>query len=117
VYSASTAAPHAFARVWLNELKDRRIWVNVLSPGPVETEFIKHLLDGPEVRGFVEGTNPRSELGRPDEVSTVALFLASDDSSLVNGQWLNDRRRRQRNLRKRVTRVRLVSGSPHPLRQ
>lgn len=89
VYAASKAALHAFARVWLAELKDRRIRVNVLNPGPVETMFIKHMVDDPELRGQMEAMIPRRELGQPAEVAAAALFLASDDSSFVNGQLLN----------------------------
>jgi NAD(P)-dependent dehydrogenase (short-subunit alcohol dehydrogenase family) len=89
VYAASKAALHAFARVWLNELKDRRIRVNVVSPGPIETDFINYLMANPETRAMVEGSIPRGTVGRPEEVATIALFLACDDSSFVNGQWLN----------------------------
>lgn len=89
VYAASKAALHAFARVWLAELTDRRIRVNVLNPGPVDTTFIKHMVDDPELRGQMEAMIPRRELGQPAEVAAAALFLASDDSSFVNGQLLN----------------------------
>jgi NAD(P)-dependent dehydrogenase (short-subunit alcohol dehydrogenase family) len=89
VYAASKAALHAYARVWLNELKDRRIRVNVLSPGQVSTPTMEHTLDDPEVRKQYEALIPRGEIGRPEELASVALFLASDDSSYVNGQLLN----------------------------
>jgi NAD(P)-dependent dehydrogenase (short-subunit alcohol dehydrogenase family) len=89
VYAASKAALHAYARVWLNELKDRRIRVNVLSPGQVSTPTMEHALDDPEVRKQYEALIPRGEIGRPEELASVALFLASDDSSYVNGQLLN----------------------------
>jgi NAD(P)-dependent dehydrogenase (short-subunit alcohol dehydrogenase family) len=89
VYAASKAALHAYARVWLNELKDRRIRVNVLSPGQVSTPIMERALNDPETRKQFEALIPRGEIGQPDEVATVALFLASDDSSYVNGQLLN----------------------------
>jgi NAD(P)-dependent dehydrogenase (short-subunit alcohol dehydrogenase family) len=89
VYAGSKAALHAFARVWLNELKDRRIRVNVLSPGQVSTPIMERVMEDPETRKQFEALIPRGEVGQPDELSTVALFLASDDSSYVNGQLLN----------------------------
>ena len=89
VYAASKAALHAYARVWLNELKDRRIRVNVLSPGLVLTPSMEEATANPETRKQVEAMVPRGEVGQPDEVATIALFLASDDSSYVNGQLLH----------------------------
>jgi len=89
VYAGSKAALHAYARVWLNELKDRRIRVNVLSPGQVSTPIMERVMENPETRREFESLIPRGEVGQPDEVAAVALFLASDDSSYVNGQLLN----------------------------
>ncbi|WP_197379374.1 SDR family NAD(P)-dependent oxidoreductase [Mycolicibacterium mengxianglii] len=89
VYAASKAALHAYARVWLNELKDRRIRVNVLSPGQVSTPIMERVMENPETRRQFESMIPRGEVGQPDELATAALFLASDDSSYVNGQLLN----------------------------
>jgi NAD(P)-dependent dehydrogenase (short-subunit alcohol dehydrogenase family) len=87
VYAASKAALHAFARVWLVELKDRRIRVNVLSPGQIATPIQQELFDAEERAAF-ESLIPRGEMGRPEEIASVALFLASDDSSYVNGMEL-----------------------------
>lgn len=87
VYAASKAALHAFARVWLSELKDRRIRVNVLSPGQIATPIQAALFDADERAAF-ESLIPRGEMGRPEEIASVALFLASDDSSYVNGMEL-----------------------------
>ena len=84
VYAASKAALHAFARGWLNELKGRNIRVNVLSPGPVATPILEQVLDEEAKRQF-ESLVPRGKMGRPEEIATVALFLASDESSYVNG--------------------------------
>jgi NAD(P)-dependent dehydrogenase (short-subunit alcohol dehydrogenase family) len=89
VYAASKAALHSYARVWLNELKDRGIRVNVLSPGMVLTPSMEEALDSPEARKQIEAMIPRGRPGQPDELAPVALFLASDDSSYVNGQLLN----------------------------
>jgi NAD(P)-dependent dehydrogenase (short-subunit alcohol dehydrogenase family) len=84
VYAASKAALHVFARTWVNELKDRRIRVNVLCPGQVNTPLMDQVLDAEAKKQF-ESLIPRGKMGRPEEIATVALFLASDDSSYVNG--------------------------------
>ena len=84
VYAASKAALLAYARVWLYELKDRRIRVNVLSPGQVATPIQDQLFDDETKRQF-ESLIPRGQMGRPEEIASVALFLASDDSTYVNG--------------------------------
>ena len=87
VYAASKAALHAYARVWLSELKDRQIRVNVLSPGQIATPIQEKLFDK-ETKAQFEALIPRGKMGRPTEIATVALFLASDDSSYVNGMEL-----------------------------
>lgn len=87
VYAASKAVQHAYARVWLSELKDRGIRVNVLSPGQIATPIQDQLFDE-ETRRQLESLIPRGKMGRPEEIATVALFLASDDSTYVNGMEL-----------------------------
>lgn len=84
VYAASKAALRSYARTWLNELKDRRIRVNVLSPGQIATPSQEDLYDE-ETKRQLESLVPRGEMGRVEEIATVALFLASDDSTFVNG--------------------------------
>jgi NAD(P)-dependent dehydrogenase (short-subunit alcohol dehydrogenase family) len=86
VYAASKAV-HAYARVWLSELKDRRIRVNVLPPGQVATPIPEQLFDE-ETKAQFEALIPRAKMGSPAEIATVALFLDSDDSSYVNGMEL-----------------------------
>jgi NAD(P)-dependent dehydrogenase (short-subunit alcohol dehydrogenase family) len=83
VYAASKAALRSFARTWLNELKSRTIRVNVLSPGQVDTPDSQRL--DKETREMFESLIPRGKMGRPEEIAAVALFLASDESSYVNG--------------------------------
>ncbi len=83
VYAASKAALRSFARTWLNELKDRRIRVNVISPGPIDTPILDPL--GPDAKAQFTALVPRGEIGRPEEIATTALFLGSSDSSFVNG--------------------------------
>ncbi|MFM0041074.1 SDR family NAD(P)-dependent oxidoreductase [Paraburkholderia sediminicola] len=88
VYSASKAALRSFARTWLNELRGRNIRVNVLSPGPIATPMQDQVLTE-EAKRMFESLIPRGKMGRPEEIATVALFLASDDSSFVNGVELS----------------------------
>jgi NAD(P)-dependent dehydrogenase (short-subunit alcohol dehydrogenase family) len=83
VYAASKAAVRSFARTWLNDLKERKIRVNILSPGPIDTAIMEPL--GADAREYFKSQIPRGEMGRPEEIATVALFLASSDSSFVNG--------------------------------
>src|ERR1700733_133467 len=83
VYSASKAAVRSFARTWLLELKERKIRVNVLSPGTIDTPILDPL--GPEAKKQFASLIPRGEIGRPEEIATAALFLASSDSRFVNG--------------------------------
>ena len=87
VYAASKAALRSFARTWLNELKGRNIRVNVLSPGPIDTPIHEQI--GEEAKQLFESLIPRGKMGRPEEIATAALFLASDDSSFVNGVELS----------------------------
>ncbi len=83
VYSASKAAVRSFARTWLLELKDRKIRVNVLSPGTIDTPALDPL--GADAKTNFATMIPRGSMGRPEEIAGAALFLASDDSSFVNG--------------------------------
>ncbi len=83
VYSASKAAVRSFARTWLVDLKDRQIRVNVISPGTIDTPALDPL--GPQAKEYFKTLVPRGEVGRPEEIATVALFLASSESSFVNG--------------------------------
>ena len=73
----------SFARTWLVELKDRKIRVNILSPGTIDTPALDPL--GVEAKENFKALIPRGEMGRPEEIATAALFLASSDSSFVNG--------------------------------
>ena len=84
VYAGSKAVLPAYARVWVSELRDRKIRVNVLTPGQVETPMMEAVMTD-EIKAQFESLIPRGEMGRPEEIASVALFLASDDSSYVNG--------------------------------
>jgi NAD(P)-dependent dehydrogenase (short-subunit alcohol dehydrogenase family) len=87
VYAGSKAVLPALARVWVAELRDRKIRVNVLTPGTVETPMMGDSLTA-EMKTMFASVIPRREMGRPEEIATAALFLASDDSSYINGQEL-----------------------------
>lgn len=90
VYAATKAALRSFARSWAVDLKDRRIRVNVVSPGTVVTPAYKNELGmtDAQIEDFVAQaatTTPLGRPGTPDEIAKAVLFLASDDSSYVNG--------------------------------
>src|SRR5580693_9357556 len=89
VYSASKAAIRSFARCWTLDLKDRKIRVNVVSPGPIETPGLAELASDDDTRRGMYAAFarqiPLGRLGQPDEVAKVASFLASEDASFVNG--------------------------------
>ena len=91
VYSATKAAVRSFARTWTTDLKARRIRVNVVSPGPIETEGIRALMaSSPSGQGLerikaIISAVPAGRMGTPDEIAKAVVFLASDDSSFVNG--------------------------------
>jgi NAD(P)-dependent dehydrogenase (short-subunit alcohol dehydrogenase family) len=87
VYAGSKAVLPAFARVWVAELRDKNIRVNVLTPGSVATPMMGDVLS-PELKEMFASVIPRREMGRPEEIASIALFLASDASSYVNGQEL-----------------------------
>jgi NAD(P)-dependent dehydrogenase (short-subunit alcohol dehydrogenase family) len=83
VYSASKAAVRSFARTWLVDLKERKIRVNVLSPGTIDTPALEPL--GADAKAAFASLVPRGAIGQPEEIATAVLFLASDESSFVNG--------------------------------
>src|SRR6266567_3317616 len=89
VYSATKAAVRSFARTWTTDLKDRRIRVNAVSPGPIETPGLNELLasseTGQQRAKMIAATVPLGRLGRADEIAKAVAFLASDDSSYVTG--------------------------------
>ncbi len=89
VYSATKAAVRSFARSWTTDLKSRKIRVNVISPGPIETPIFDKMglseAQQQEFGSFVVSQVPMGRMGRSDEIAKAALFLASDDSSYVTG--------------------------------
>lgn len=86
VYSATKAAIRSFARTWTVDLKGRNIRVNVLSPGPIDTPILAPMPK--EAIDAIVSTVPMGRMGQSEEIATVALFLASDDSSYISGTEL-----------------------------
>ena len=89
VYSATKAAVRSFARTWTVDLKERKIRVNAISPGPIDTPVYNHLAQTEEqirqLKTNLAASVPLGRMGNPDEIAKAALFLASDDSSYITG--------------------------------
>lgn len=90
IYSASKAAVRALARSWVLDLKDRGIRVNVVSPGSTRTIGLAELggdtKDGQDgLLAYLSSLVPIGRLADPSEIAKVVTFLASDDSSFING--------------------------------
>jgi NAD(P)-dependent dehydrogenase (short-subunit alcohol dehydrogenase family) len=92
VYSATKAAIRSFARTWTTDLKERRIRVNAVSPGSIDTPGLSDLLASSDVgeqrKKMISSSVPLGRLGTPDEIAKAVVFLASDDSSYVTGTEL-----------------------------
>jgi 3-oxoacyl-[acyl-carrier protein] reductase len=90
VYTATKAAVDAITRTTAKELGPRGIRVNSLSPGMVETEgAISAGFIGSDFEKGVVAQTPLGRIGQPDDIASVATFLASDDSKWITGQVLN----------------------------
>jgi NAD(P)-dependent dehydrogenase (short-subunit alcohol dehydrogenase family) len=89
VYSGTKAAIRNFVRSWILDLKGSGIRVNVLSPGPIDTPALRGVADQAEgLLDYFATQIPLGRIGDPDETGKVAVFLASDASSFVNGAEL-----------------------------
>ena len=89
VYSATKAAIRSFARTWTVDLKHRKIRVNAISPGPIDTPILNSAVQTEEeieqIKASLVAIVPMGRMGSPDEVAKAVSFLASDDSSYVTG--------------------------------
>ena len=87
VLSATKAAIRSFARTWTADLRDRRIRVNAVSPGPTETPGFHELLgsSSADAGKLISTSIPLGRLGTPDEIARAIVFLASEDSSFITG--------------------------------
>jgi 3-oxoacyl-[acyl-carrier protein] reductase len=87
VYSASKAAVNAITQALARELGPRKIRVNTLSPGMVETEgFHAAGIADSDFQKQVEAQTPLGRIGQPQDIATVATFLASEDSGWITGE-------------------------------
>ncbi len=84
VYSATKAAVQSFARTWSVDLKGRKIRVNAVSPGAIQTPGLDGMLNDEGKVALTAGL-PINRVGKPEEVARAVLFLASDDSSYITG--------------------------------
>jgi NAD(P)-dependent dehydrogenase (short-subunit alcohol dehydrogenase family) len=82
----------SFARTWTTDLKDRRIRVNAVCPGSIDTPGLNDLLasseTGQQRLKMIRNAVPLARLGTPDEIAKAVLFPASDDSSYITGAEL-----------------------------
>ena len=88
VYSATKAAVRSFARTWTADLKARKIRVNAISPGPIDTPGTRDLEKGEQNLARLATAIPLGRVGDPDEIAKAVVFLASDDSSFITGAEL-----------------------------
>jgi NAD(P)-dependent dehydrogenase (short-subunit alcohol dehydrogenase family) len=86
------ASKGSFARTWTTDLKVRRIRVNAVSPGSIDTPGLNELLGSSEVGQqrlkMISNAVPLGRLGKPEEIAKAVTFLASDDSSYITGAEL-----------------------------
>jgi NAD(P)-dependent dehydrogenase (short-subunit alcohol dehydrogenase family) len=89
VYAASKAAVRSFARGWAAELKGRKIRVNAISPGPIDTPALEKTGLTPEqvkqAAAQWASEIPLGRRGKPEEIAAAVVFLASDESSFITG--------------------------------
>jgi NAD(P)-dependent dehydrogenase (short-subunit alcohol dehydrogenase family) len=89
VYNASKAAIRSFARTWTMDLKHRKIRVNTISPGIIDTPIYDNIAQTEEeinqIKANLVAAVPMGRMGTPDEIAKAVSFLASDDSSYITG--------------------------------
>ncbi|WP_318312578.1 SDR family oxidoreductase [Flagellimonas crocea] len=88
VYSATKGALNKIAQIASNELAERKIRVNIVSPGPIQTEGLDSAMPGEEAKDYLASVTALKRIGNPDEVANTVLFLASDEASFIMGTEL-----------------------------
>lgn len=85
-YCATKAAIRSYARTWTAELAPKGIRVNVVAPGPTDTEMMAAVAE--DTRAAIVAPIPMGRMARPSEVAAATLFLLSDDASYIAGAEL-----------------------------
>ncbi|UII24289.1 SDR family NAD(P)-dependent oxidoreductase [Fulvivirga ligni] len=88
IYSATKGAVNKIAQVAANELADRKIRVNIVSPGPTQTEGFDKAVPNSEVKDQFAATTALQRMGQPEEIAKTVLFLTSDNASFITGTEL-----------------------------
>ncbi|WP_158992931.1 SDR family NAD(P)-dependent oxidoreductase [Mucilaginibacter sp. L196] len=84
VYSATKGALNKIAQIAANELAERKIRVNIVSPGPILTPGLESVVPE-EAKAYLASATALQRLGHADEIAKTVLFLASDDASFISG--------------------------------
>lgn len=87
IYSATKGAVNKIAQIAANELAERKIRVNILSPGPVQTPGMDSAVPQ-EAKSYLASVTALQRLGQPEEIASSVLFLASDQASFITGTEL-----------------------------
>jgi NAD(P)-dependent dehydrogenase (short-subunit alcohol dehydrogenase family) len=87
IYGATKAAVRNLARSWVSDLKGSGIRINIVSPGPTNTQSLRDAFGEHAEEGlaFLRDKSPMGRIGEPEEIAEVAAFLASDAASYING--------------------------------
>jgi 3-oxoacyl-[acyl-carrier protein] reductase len=86
-YSAAKGAILSFTRAVAREVASRNIRVNAICPGYIDTPMTAGVSE--LAKKLILGRTPMGRMGEPGEIAATALFLASDESSFITGQWLS----------------------------
>lgn len=88
IYSATKGAVNKIAQIAANELAERKIRVNIISPGPIKTEGFDKVVTTDDAQNYMASATALQRLGDPSEIAKTVLFLASDEASFITGTEL-----------------------------
>ncbi|WP_316849490.1 SDR family oxidoreductase [Pedobacter agri] len=88
IYSATKGAVNKIAQIAANELAERKIRVNIISPGPIKTEGFDKVVATDDAQNYMASATALQRLGDPSEIAKTVLFLASDEASFITGTEL-----------------------------